>query len=353
MLTYLTLYSLKLNMGKIINITVIYLSLFIQLTYSAEIDSYKYMDHIKDSSSLLNSRINSWLNLAISELNDNMIECPTNPDEAQDVYEIVQSYMATPFIGHTIAVDLDEDLSHNMISRTPFHHSIYSDVNWLEGVSLNLKGLLGVMKIGNKRVGVDKLGHFFVEGFGFYKRAYIRNNASIEKAIEWGKFTERTYFGLTTTGIYSNADLVANFNGMRFWNMLFLFDKDPLEQTIRSSYFRKPFFTCIDSKWHLNKRFSIRHFVDDSWDESLNCNNYDTETIKEEVILKEALSLGVYQVEKQNGLVCPRVTKDCEYEINKYGQYAKDLLHKYCFDESEQYKIDTSILRLRLPFLGF
>jgi len=317
-------------------------------SYGAEIDSYKNMYSIKDATSVVDKRVNEWLSLAIDDLNQESIECPANAHEAGDVYDIVQSKMASPFIGHTIAVELDEALPQDKISRTDFDYSIYAGINWIEGVSLNLKGLLGVMNIGRRRVGVDKIGHFFVEGYGFYKRAYLKKHGTIGEAVKWGKFTENTYFGITTTGIYSNADLIANFNGMRFWNMLFLFSQDPTFRKVKRKYSKVPFFSCQKATWSLNKKFTIRHFLDDSWDESLNCNDYDTKSIKDEVVLKEAFSLGVYTVEKNGGLVCPRMQRDCSYEKSKYGRYAQELLHKSCFDKSEQYRIDPSILKLRL-----
>ena len=74
--------------------------------------------------------------------------------------------------------------------------------------------------------GIDKLEHFFQQGYEYYK---IENKAlakgmstsdSEKKAVGWGQMTERTYFGLLVSGVYSNADLYANYVGMKFYDGL-------------------------------------------------------------------------------------------------------------------------------------
>ncbi|PIK15083.1 hypothetical protein [Halobacteriovorax sp. JY17] len=322
-------------------------------SFGAEIDSYRNASHIQSSSKFLDKKVNGWLISAVSELNEQEVACPVDTESAEEVYDIVKSQMASPFIGHSIAVDLDESLPAEMIRRTGFDYSVYAGINWLEGVSLNLKGLLGLMNLSGKRVGVDKIGHFFVEGFGFFRRAYIKKGGSVASAIRWGKFTERSYFGLTTTGVFSNADLVANFNGMRFWNMLFLFSKDPaFLREDKKGYSREPFLKCEDSKWKLNKSFGIRMFLDDSWDESLNCNYYDSEKIKEEVVHAEASNIGYRELKESDGLVCPRISRSCFQEKYKYGEFAEDLLHASCFDKSKEYRVNPNHYDFgQFPFL--
>ena len=40
---------------------------------------------------------------------------------------------------------------------------------------------------------------------------------AVRRAIKWGQMTERTYFGSLVSGVFSNADLFANFAGMKFY----------------------------------------------------------------------------------------------------------------------------------------
>lgn len=74
--------------------------------------------------------------------------------------------------------------------------------------------------------GIDKLEHFFQQGYQYYeieRKALEKGatpDAAVKKAVSWGKKTERTYYGLLTSGVYSKADLAANYAGMRFYHRL-------------------------------------------------------------------------------------------------------------------------------------
>lgn len=75
--------------------------------------------------------------------------------------------------------------------------------------------------------GVDKIGHFFNQGFEYddiYRDA-IRNRQSetsaVNAAIASGVKAENGIFGRVVDGVYSNADLAANFAGFYFYQNLF------------------------------------------------------------------------------------------------------------------------------------
>jgi hypothetical protein len=326
-------------------------------SFSAEVDPYTYIGSNKRSGfRKINKTVNSWLDQAVINLNENDVECVSDLEEADDFFDTVKESISSPFIGHLVSVHFDEELSNNMITKTPMYSSIYNRISWYEGFSLNLKGLLGVTVDNGRKIGVDKLGHFFVEGWGFYKRAYLKGEVDIDTAIRWGKFTEETYFGKTTTGVYSNADLVANFNGMRFWNQLLLLNSDPLESQ-GYKYFKKPLFSCKNSKWKKNTKFSFHYYLDKGWDEERNCNEYDTENILEQVKIQASMKLGYNELLKRDGRVCPVVKYGCEAEKRKYGKFSKDLLHGSCFDDSLSYRVDIEafnpqlmIFKLNGPF---
>ncbi len=82
------------------------------------------------------------------------------------------------------------------------------------------------IRVFGSEFGIDKLEHIFQQGYRYYT---IRNGAAAtgstpdeatKKAIKWGQRTERTYFGLLVSGVYSNADLAANYVGMKFYQGL-------------------------------------------------------------------------------------------------------------------------------------
>jgi hypothetical protein len=74
--------------------------------------------------------------------------------------------------------------------------------------------------------GIDKLEHLFQQGHQYYEKVdgAVKSGRSheegVRKAIEWGQKTERTYYGILTSGVYSNADLNANYIGLKFYEGL-------------------------------------------------------------------------------------------------------------------------------------
>jgi hypothetical protein len=73
------------------------------------------------------------------------------------------------------------------------------------------------MKINSVCVGSDKLGHFFQQGWTFRQTEAASGSAAAEEESER---SEGGGFGLTTTGVFSNADQEANRQGSRFYNDL-------------------------------------------------------------------------------------------------------------------------------------
>ncbi|MBJ39312.1 MAG: hypothetical protein CMD83_12750 [Gammaproteobacteria bacterium] len=125
-------------------------------------------------------------------------------------------------------------------------------VNYLFGVARS-------MRVGGVRVGTDKFGHFFSQGLKYYKRH--KRGWSDERVFGRGAFAERWIFGKLTTGVYANADLVANYEGMRFYASLF-------EDDVRSG---KPALVGWSEDGPVIARpFTWTDHVTDYWDEALN-----------------------------------------------------------------------------------
>lgn len=128
-------------------------------------------------------------------------------------------------------------------------------------------GLFGVgptIKINGQLIGSDKLGHFLSQGRKFYFR-YLRSQDEAE-AAEHSAYTERALFGQMTTGSYSNADLVANYEGFRFYLSLFNDDVIPGKPAI---------LAWKDDHWVIQREFTFADHVNEYWDEALNINHYD------------------------------------------------------------------------------
>ncbi len=72
-------------------------------------------------------------------------------------------------------------------------------------------------------MGTDKLGHFFQQGHEYY-RLYLRHEAqkmneadNLAAVIKHGVKQEQGIYGRFASGIYSNADLAADYAGLKFY----------------------------------------------------------------------------------------------------------------------------------------
>lgn len=110
----------------------------------------------------------------------------------------------------------------------------------------NIPLLSPAIKVNGICIGTDKLGHFFQQGHEYYDIA-VKEGKGEAAAIEYGKWTEAFKFGLAKTGIYSNADLVANLAGLHFYQEL---------------------------KANPNMKFDISKYTTKDWNEESNPNFY-------------------------------------------------------------------------------
>ena len=141
--------------------------------------------------------------------------------------------------------DLDKQLRSLLAKQSyslSLNDSIYRDINYLEGFSLNIKELSDVININGYLIGLDKIGHFFAEGWKYFELTQYDDH-NIDQVLQWGKEQEDGKFGYTTTGIFSFSDLVANFNGWRFWNKVLAKENDPLKGAV-ANFFNRPYVTC-------------------------------------------------------------------------------------------------------------
>ena len=119
------------------------------------------------------------------------------------------------------------------------------------------------IRVNDVYMGTDKIGHFFSQGRKFYGRyRRLRDEA---RAARWSVVTEVGLFGRLTTGVRSNADLVANYEGYRFYRSLFEDGIVPGKAAILG--------------WHddvpvRQRPFTWADHVNAFWDEALNPNAY-------------------------------------------------------------------------------
>ena len=125
-------------------------------------------------------------------------------------------------------------------------------VNFIFGIGRSFR-------VNDVMVGSDKFGHFVSQGYKYYTREL--RGESREKLLRKGWFAERWIYGELTTGLFSNADIIANYEGWRFYQSLF---KD---EVVRG----KAAIMKLDRGIYVQQRpFSFADHINDYWDEALN-----------------------------------------------------------------------------------
>ena len=127
-----------------------------------------------------------------------------------------------------------------------------------------LFGVGPTIKVNQTLIGSDKLGHFLSQGRKFWRR--YQRYLDESRAAEHSAYTERALFGQMTTGVYSNADLVANYEGYRFYRSLFEDEIVPGKRAI---------LAWDTDHWVVQRPFTWADHVNAYWDEALNVNHFD------------------------------------------------------------------------------
>lgn len=143
--------------------------------------------------------------------------------------------------------------------------SIYSGLPWWATRFAGVFGTGPTIRVAGALIGTDKLGHFLSQGWKYHRR-HLRG-LDEARVLSLGVRNEASIFGASTTGSFSNADLVANYEGYRFYRSLFEDDIVPGKPAI--------------VEWlpgggaRIRRPFDFRDHVNDFWDEALNPNRYD------------------------------------------------------------------------------
>lgn len=143
---------------------------------------------------------------------------------------------------------------------------------------INYATISPTIKLFGTEFGTDKIDHLFQQGYKYYsiqdselKKGKTLSDAE-KKAIGWGQRTERTYFGLLVSGVYSNADLFANYVGMKFYQGL-------TESVTVGESTRPAILKLENGFWKISENVDLREslikpFLTDHLNEALNPSGY-------------------------------------------------------------------------------
>lgn len=146
----------------------------------------------------------------------------------------------------------------------PKAESIYRGASVLQARVVFFFGIGSTIRINDTLVGTDKIGHFLSLGWKYHKR-HLRGKPE-DKVLKLGPRSESAIFGSATTGVFSNADLVANYEGYLFYRSLFEDNIIPGKPAIIAWEGRRA---------GVQRPFDWRDHVNNYWDEALNPSFYD------------------------------------------------------------------------------
>lgn len=135
-------------------------------------------------------------------------------------------------------------------------------------------GLASTVKMYDAQFGTDKIAHLFQEGYNYYKiyqdavNKGLSNAEATEKAVKWGKKSEKTFYGTWVSGVFSNADLASNYVGLKFYQ--------GLTQEIKIGKTIRPAVLLLkNGAWIFNENFNppnmlLKPFISNHLNEALN-----------------------------------------------------------------------------------
>jgi hypothetical protein len=159
-------------------------------------------------------------------------------------------------------------LEEGPIERMDFRDrtDVYSNVRISNSAILRVFGPASTIQLAGVLLGTDKIDHFWVQGYDYFRVS--KDGLEPERAIRWGTRTELGIWGEATTGVFSYADLAANYDGYQFYATLL----SPTSSIVRDEE------GCV----RMVRPFDWAEWIDWHYDEALNPSVY-TEGIAADV----------------------------------------------------------------------
>jgi len=212
-------------------------------------------DPIADSTQVLNREVNKAL--------VDVVEKSRKDDDRMAVVNAIFGKLGSRFLVDRIEKWAIKSPEVEKL-KTGRYDSVYSGHPiWAVRVT-KFFGVGETIRVNDQLIGTDKLGHFVSQGRKYYRR-FLRFDSE-ERAAVQSAYAEWAVFGQMSNGNYSNADLVANYEGHRFFRSLFEDDIVPGKPAI---------LRWEDSGWVIQREFDWADHVNEYWDEALNINHFD------------------------------------------------------------------------------
>ncbi len=222
---------------------------------------------LRDASDLLNRYYNREINEVLSELPDDC-SCETAAGDILKHFGVTLNAPLEKWIKSSSQIQKfpDEKTDKDALFRksifwksgTPaFEKGQMISLDVMLDESININGII---------IGIDKLTHFTGSGYLYYQRYLLSRNKgdsssqAMEKAIDLGIASEKYILGRYASGVFSYADLEANFQGL----LLAINLCQNGERRLKKK----------GGHWVLDKPFDIRNYVNSNWNEAYNPSYY-------------------------------------------------------------------------------
>jgi hypothetical protein len=232
----------------------------------------------KQIDQILDAHMNELLDQLLSKLSDDP------PKTAAERDELVRSTfehrylpaLITPYeewVKHDAKVPL-----YKVRDKGIYGHAVdYDDMRLTWYIELS-----PILQVSGVLMGLDKLGHFLAQGFTYYEhyqklRASLPPNVCAAGIRELGHEQELGQLGIATGGVYSFADLAANWAGMTFF--LSLFEDADVEGVKHAHYFER----TAPEGYRRIRDFHWSEYVTPDWDEVLNPAGAAKKTLADKV----------------------------------------------------------------------
>lgn len=261
--------------------TIATLSLLAALTTATparaeEVDQFYSLDRrLRDSMPIMNRQANAMIARAVADAKAKNRGC-----DSRSLYRSMHKYFS-------FKNDLNGGLYNHWLVKSDdvyraevrIKDSIFGDFDFLNAPFFRIAHPDSrELQVGKHRIGTDKVDHFFSRGLRFFSsqgfampnyldlRKLLRNAIKLESGL-WGQFA---------TGVFSYGDLAANFHGLRFWSHVLSGSGDPMGKNLG------PYVRCQGNEWSVtSKRFDWSKYLDDSFDETINCNMFSEKHLVE------------------------------------------------------------------------
>lgn len=275
--------------------------IFSSSVLASEVDSFTGTErYLGDATSSLNQLTNKWIDEASNSLK---LGC-SEEKLVQAIAEKFNTFGWSKF-------EREISGSNTIDKINPIAKNIYQDFSEQGAGAGVLKFLSPLFKVQEHYVGADKFSHFFNEGFQYFKKVLWKGEP-LDSAFVYGESMENGLWGKLTMGIYSYADLAANYSGYLFFKNL--------------TQGERPYFKCENQNWNRVRNFRFNDYIDASWDERINCNSFRTKK------LKALFTARLAQIERAHNRAysCPVSRSQCDQLILKYQEHAEHLISPSC-----------------------